>query len=234
MTGRLQVGSHTYKHRPRSRNRRHALARVLLVLALVTIPWRVALAQGAAGITILAFGDSLTAGLGVETEQSFPARLERALRGAGVDARVINAGVSGDTTSGGLARLDWTLAESPALVILELGANDALRGIPPAVTEANLDRMLAQLGAKRIPVLLAGMLAPPNLGAEYGAAFNAIYPRLAQKHGVPLYPFFLEGLAAQPALLQNDGMHPNARGVEVIVAGILPHVRAALGGASPR
>jgi len=204
------------------------------VLALVTIPWRVALAQGAAGITILAFGDSLTAGLGVETEQSFPARLERALRGAGVDARVINAGVSGDTTSGGLARLDWTLAESPALVILELGANDALRGIPPAVTEANLDRMLAQLGAKRIPVLLAGMLAPPNLGAEYGAAFNAIYPRLAQKHGVPLYPFFLEGLAAQPALLQNDGMHPNARGVEVIVAGILPHVRAALGGASPR
>lgn len=204
------------------------------MLALVTIPWRVALAQGAAGITILAFGDSLTAGLGVETEQSFPARLERALRGAGVDARVINAGVSGDTTSGGLARLDWTLAESPALVILELGANDALRGIPPAVTEANLDRMLAQLGAKRIPVLLAGMLAPPNLGAEYGAAFNAIYPRLAQKHGVPLYPFFLEGLAAQPALLQNDGMHPNARGVEVIVAGILPHVRAALGGASPR
>lgn len=204
------------------------------MLALVTIPWRVALAQGAAGITILAFGDSLTAGLGVETEQSFPARLERALRGAGVDARVINAGVSGDTTSGGLARLDWTLAESPALVILELGANDALRGIPPSVTEANLDRMLAQLGAKRIPVLLAGMLAPPNLGAEYGAAFNAIYPRLAQKHGVPLYPFFLEGLAAQPALLQNDGMHPNARGVEVIVAGILPHVRATLGGASPR
>ena len=181
-----------------------------------------------AAVTILAFGDSLTAGLGVAPDQSFPVRLEAALRAQGVDARVVNAGVSGDTTSGGLARLDWSLVDTLDLVILELGANDALRGIAPAVTEANLDRILAQLNARKVRVLLTGMLAPPNLGTEYGAAFNGIFPRLAQKHSVPLYPFFLEGVAAQPPLLQNDGMHPNPRGVDVIVAGILPHVLKAL------
>ncbi len=196
-----------------------------LVLALaVTFPWRAA----HAAVTILAFGDSLTAGLGVAADQSFPVRLEAALRARGLDARVVNAGVSGDTTSAGLARLDWSLVGNLDLVVLELGANDALRGIAPAVTEANLDRMLAQLAARKVRVLLAGMLAPPNLGAEYGAAFNAIFPRLAQKYSVPLYPFFLDGVAAQAPLLQNDGMHPNPRGVEVIVAGILPHVLKAL------
>ena len=196
-----------------------------LVLALaVTFPWRAA----HAAVTILSFGDSLTAGLGVAADQSFPVRLEAALRARGLDARVVNAGVSGDTTSAGLARLDWSLVDNLDLVVLELGANDALRGIAPAVTEANLDRMLAQLAARKVRVLLAGMLAPPNLGAEYGAAFNAIFPRLAQKYSVPLYPFFLDGVAAQAPLLQNDGMHPNPRGVEVIVAGILPHVLKAL------
>jgi acyl-CoA thioesterase-1 len=192
---------------------------------LVTIPWRAALAV----VTIVAFGDSLTAGLGVAASDAFPVKLEAALRAGGVDARVVNAGVSGDTTSAGLARLDWSLPDGATLVILELGANDMLRGVAPAVTEANLDRMLASLATRRIPVLLAGMLAAPNLGAEYGAAFGGIYPRLAEKHSVPLYPFFLDGVAAQAPLLQNDGMHPNARGVDVIVAGILPYVRRALG-----
>ncbi len=205
------------------------------------VPWRVlafglllALALTFAGrpahaaVTILAFGDSLTAGLGVAPGQAFPVRLEAALRARGVDARVVNAGVSGDTTSAGLARLDWSLVDTLDLVIIELGANDALRGIAPAVTETNLDRILTQLTARKLRVLLTGMLAPPNLGTEYGAAFNGIFPRLAQKHSVPLYPFFLDGVAAQAPLLQNDGMHPNPRGVEVIVAAILPYVLQAL------
>ena len=208
----------TYKKRIPPINRVLAIA---LTLALaVTFPWRAA----HAAVTVLAFGDSLTAGLGVAADQTFPVRLEVALRARGVDARVVNAGVSGDTTSGGLARLDWSLVGNLDLVILELGANDALRGIAPAVTEANLDRMLAQLAASKVRVLLAGMLAPPNLGTEYGAAFNGIFPRLAQKYSVPLYPFFLDGVAAQAPLLQNDGMHPNPRGVDVIVTGILPYV----------
>jgi acyl-CoA thioesterase I len=216
------VGILAYRKQIGTINRGLAVA-LALALAL-TIPWRPA----HAAVTILAFGDSLTAGLGVAPDQSFPVRLEAALRARGVDARVVNAGVSGDTTSAGLARLDWSLVDHLDLVIVELGANDALRGIAPAVTEANVDRMLAQLAARRLRVLLAGMLAPPNLGAEYGAAFNAIFPRLAQKHAVPFYPFFLDGVAAQAPLLQNDGMHPNPRGVEVIVAAILPHVVQAL------
>ena len=184
-----------------------------------------ALALPAHALTIVAFGDSLTAGYGIpDAAQHFSARLERALKDAGIDAQVVNAGVSGDTTAAGLSRLDWSIPDGVDLVILELGANDALRGIQPTVTAANLDAMLARLAARKIPVLLAGMLAPPNLGAEYGRAFGDLYPRLAQKYAVPLYPFFLDGVAAQSALLQNDGMHPTAGGVNVIVRGITPYV----------
>ncbi|MSP20259.1 MAG: arylesterase [Alphaproteobacteria bacterium] len=221
-------GHLAYRQRAGRVNRGLALAARALVVLLavaVTIPW-----SGArAATTIVAFGDSLTAGYGLaDPALFFPARLEGALRAAGVDVRLVNAGVSGDTSSGGLSRLDWSLVETPDLVILELGANDALRGIAPAITEANLDKMLAALAAKRIPVLLAGMLAPPNLGPEYGQAFNSLYTRLAAKYAVPLYPFFLDGVAAQSALLQNDGMHPNARGVDVIVERIVPYVLWAL------
>ena len=197
-----------------------------MLALLLTIPLRAA----TAAMTIVAVGDSLTAGYGLADPSTFfPAKLEKSLRASGVDARLVNAGVSGDTTSGGLARLDWSLPAGPVdLVILELGANDALRGIPPAVTEANLDKMLALLTGRGIPVLLAGMLAPPNLGDEYGRAFAGAYTRLAAKYSVPLYPFFLDGVAAQSPLLQNDGMHPNARGVDVIVERIAPYVRWAL------
>jgi acyl-CoA thioesterase I len=141
---------------------------------------------------------------------------------------VENAGVSGDTSSGGLERLDWSVPDGTSLVILELGANDALRGVDPAVTRANIDTMLTRLKARGIPVILAGMLAPPNMGASYANAFNAIYPDMAEKHGVPLYPFFLDGVITMPDLLLNDGMHPNAKGVARIVEGILPQVLDAL------
>ena len=173
----------------------------------------------AGDLVVLAFGDSLTAGYGLPARDAFVARLQAALRQQG------HAGsVSGDTTSGGRARLDWTLSGKVDLVILELGANDGLRGVDPRVTRANLDAMLAALGKRNIPVLLAGMLAPPNLGPEYGEAFNSIYPDLARKHAVTLYPFFLQGVAAKPALNQNDGLHPNAAGVRVIVAAMTPYV----------
>ena len=181
-------------------------------------------AEAARRQVVLAFGDSLTSGYGLEADRSFPAQLEAALAGAGHDVEVINAGVAGDTTAGGRARLAWSLARRPDAVILALGANDGLRGIDPALTAANLDAILAELGRRRLPVLLTGMYAPPNLGRAYGAAFNAVFPRLAAKHGTAFYPFFLDGVAARPALNQADGIHPNAAGVAVIVRGILPHV----------
>jgi acyl-CoA thioesterase-1 len=178
---------------------------------------------------IIAFGDSLTAGLGLAQNEAFPARLEAALAARGIAARVENAGVSGDTTAGGRARLGWILGErTPDLVILELGANDALRGLPPEAARDNLEAMLALLKRRRIPVLLTGMIAPPNLGAGYGAAFNRLYPALAQKYAVPLYPFFLDGVAGKPALNQADGLHPTAAGVTVIVKRIMPWVLGAL------
>lgn len=180
-------------------------------------------------LTIVAFGDSLTAGHGLAgPNAAFPAQLEQGLQGLGMDVRVINAGVSGDTSAGGLSRLAWSMTDAPDLVIVELGANDALRGLDPDATYQNLDSILAWLGGQGIPVLLAGMLAPPNLGDEYGRTFNGIYRRLADTYGTALYPFFLEGVAAKPALLQDDGMHPNPAGVKVIVAGILPFVVDAL------
>lgn len=183
----------------------------------------------AAGATIVILGDSLAAGYGLRDEsQAFPARLEAALKSRGRDVRVVNAGVSGDTTAGGRSRLDWALSDRPDLMIVELGGNDGLRGIDPAVTFANLDDILTRLKAQSVRVLLTGMLAPPNLGRAYGEAFNAVFPRLAEKHGVALYPFFLDGVAAERDLNQPDGIHPNPTGVAVIVERILPAVEAAL------
>lgn len=183
-------------------------------------------ARAAEPVTILAFGDSLISGYGLPETDGFPAQLQRALAAAGVAARVANAGVAGDTSAGGLARLDWALGDGPDLVILELGANDGLRGLDPAGTERNLDAMLALLAAKKIPVLFAGMRAPRNLGADYAAQFDALYPRLAGKHRVRFDPFFLEGVATNPALNQADGIHPNAAGVAKIVERLLPTLRA--------
>lgn len=175
-------------------------------------------------LKLVGFGDSLMAGYQLPATDAFPAKLEKALRDEGHAVEIANAGVSGDTTSGGLARLDWSIPDGTDGVILELGANDALRGIAPEETEKNLDAMLTRLKERGIPVLLAGMLAPPNMGADYAARFNGIYARLAQKHGVPLYPFFLDGVAAHADLQLDDGMHPNAKGVDAMVAAMLQPV----------
>jgi len=181
---------------------------------------------------ILDFGDSLTAGYGLAPEQAFPARLEAALRREGIEARVVNGGVSGDTTAGGLARLEWALADKPDLVILALGANDALRGIDPATVRGNLDKMIRKVEAVRAKVLLIGMPAPPNWGEEYKTAFDRIFPELAKIHDVPLYPFFLEGVAMKPEFNQSDGLHPNERGVAVLVERLAPIVARLVGGPS--
>ena len=175
-------------------------------------------------VTLLALGDSLTAGYGLQPSDAFPVKLEAALKAKGHDVKVINAGVSGDTALDGASRLDWALAEPVDAVIVELGANDALRGLPVPQAEAALDQLLTTLAEKKIPTLLAGMKAPPNLGPDYQKAFDGMYPRLAEKHGVPLYPFFLDGVAADTKLNQADGMHPNPAGVDVIVQRILPSV----------
>ena len=181
---------------------------------------------------ILDFGDSLTAGYGLAPEQTFPARLETALRGQGIEVRVVNGGISGDTTAGGLGRLDWALADKPDLVILELGANDALRGIDPVTVRDNLDKMIGKIEANGTKMLLVGMLAPPNWGAEYEKAFDRIFPELAKVHDVPLYPFFLEGVAMKPELNQPDGLHPNERGVAVLVDRLAPVVARLVGSSS--
>ncbi|UVO51567.1 arylesterase [Sphingomonas sp. SUN019] len=180
---------------------------------------------------IWAFGDSLTAGYGLPPNQGFTAQLQAALRAAGVAATVRNGGVAGDTAAQARARLAWGLRglkATPDLVIVELGANDMLRGLPVAQTEANLDRILTELKRRQIPVLLAGMRAAPNLGPAYARAFEGMYPRLARKHRVPLYPFFMDGVAGNRALIQRDGLHPTARGVAIIVRRIMPAVRRAL------
>ena len=177
---------------------------------------------------LLALGDSLTAGYGLAQEDAFPAQLETALRARGHAVAVLDAGVSGDTTAGGRARLDWVLADDPDAAIVALGGNDGLRGLDPAGTRATLTAIVERLRGEGIPVLIAGMLAPPNLGPDYGAAFNAVFPEVAEETGALLYPFFLEGVAAEPALNQPDGIHPTAEGVAVMVAGILPAVEALL------
>ena len=183
----------------------------------------------AAEKTILALGNSLTAGFGLNGRDSFPSRLEMALRAAGHKVRVINGGVSGDTSAGGLARLDWLMQDKPDLVIVELGGNDALRGQSPAGTRRNLDQIIRRIKARGAGVLLAGMLAPPNMGRTYAAEFNPIFPELARLHNVPLYDFFLDGVIQEPSLMQSDGIHPNAAGTAVIVERILPLVRQTLG-----
>lgn len=171
---------------------------------------------------VVGFGDSLMAGYNLGPDEGFPQKLEAALKARGHDVSVANAGVSGDTTSGGLSRLDWSVPDGTDLVILELGANDMLRGVSPQITEDNLDRMMASLKARGIGIVLAGMLAAPNLGPDYATAFNGIYPKLAAKYGVPLVPFFLDGVAANPSLQLDDGLHPNAAGVDRMVEGALP------------
>lgn len=195
----------------------------------------VVMATGAAAApqTILALGDSLTAGYGLGPADTFPVKLEAALKAKGHDVKVINAGVSGDTAADGAARLDWALGEPVSAVIVELGANDALRGLPVAQAEQALDKLLTALAQKKLPTLLAGMQAPPNMGADYRRQFDGMYQRLAAKHPeVLLYPFFLEGVAADPRLNQGDGMHPNPAGVDVIVARMLPSVEQLLGKAA--
>lgn len=200
----------------------------LLIVLTLGAPLSVA---GAAGkpITILVLGDSLTAGYGLAREQAFPYRLGQALVARGIEAKVVNSGISGDTTAGGRARLGWVLAAKPDCVIVELGGNDGLRGLEPAQTRANLEAIVVKLKAENVPVLLTGMLAPPNLGPRYGGEFNAIYPALAKKHGVLLYAFFLDGVAAKKWLNQRDGIHPNAKGVDVIVGRIMPYVIKLIG-----
>ena len=171
---------------------------------------------------LLILGDSLSAGLGLPEDESFPSRLGAALEARDHAVTIINAGVSGDTSAGGRARLDWVLADNPDAVILALGANDGLRGIDPAETRKNLTAILETLRERKLPVLILGMLAPPNLGKDYGEDFNAIYPELAEEYQTLLYPFMLEGVAANPALNQADGIHPNEAGVAVMVENIAP------------
>jgi acyl-CoA thioesterase I len=180
---------------------------------------------------LVVLGDSLTAGYGLPQEQAFPVRLEAWLKQNGVNVKVINAGVSGDTSAGGLSRLDWAIGVPPApYAIVALGANDGLRGLSPAALEQNIDRIVERLKARNVKVLLAGMYAPRNYGRDYASEFDGAFERVARRHGVPLYPFFLDGVAAEPGLNQGDGIHPNARGVEVMVERIGPHVRRLLAG----
>lgn len=220
-----QHGPSIYCTAGRRFNAVRLVAHTLALLVLLAGP---AIAQTGGAPVILALGDSLTAGFGLAPEHSFPAQLEAALARNGNAARVVNGGVSGDTTAGGLARLDWLLAEKPDLVIVELGGNDVLRGLDPATTRRNLDEIVTRLRAAGAHVLLAGMRAPPNLGSDYSAALAAAYREVSEKHGTAFYPFFLEGVAANPRLNQEDGIHPTAEGIAVIVDNILPVVAGAL------
>ena len=206
---------------------------MLKIFAALTLLILTTVGAAAAPVTILALGDSLTAGQGLVLAEGFPARLEAALKAKGHDVKVINAGVSGDTAADGAARLDWALAEPVNAVIVELGDNDALRGLPVAQAEQALNQLLTALEQKKLPTLLAGMKAPPNMGADYQTQFEGMYQRLAAKHPTVLvYPFFLDGVAADPKLNQDDGIHPNAAGVDVIVARMLPSVEQLLGKAA--
>jgi acyl-CoA thioesterase-1 len=200
---------------------------VLLLLAMFSMCGAAAAAARTA--QILAFGDSLTAGFGLPPGESFPEQLERALHARGIDAHVVNAGASGDTTAGGLARLESRLADKPDLVILELGANDMLHGTDPEVVRTNLDQMIEKIKSSSAKLLLVGNQAIANWGKEYEEEFNRLYPELARAQDVALYPFFLEGVAMKPDLNQPDGLHPNARGVAIIVERIAPDVAALLG-----
>jgi acyl-CoA thioesterase-1 len=203
----------------------------MLLLATVLLPlhgWtqEASASKSTSPIKLVALGDSLTAGLGLAEADTFPVRLAAALKQQGFAVDIGNAGVSGDTSSGGLDRLDWSIPDGTDAVIVELGANDALRGLDPTMTRQALGDILAKLKARGISVFLCGMYAPPNLGADYAKSFDAIYPELAKKYDVPLYPFFLDGVAGDAVLNQADGMHPTPAGVNIIVTRILPSVEA--------
>ncbi|WP_315740742.1 arylesterase [Bradyrhizobium sp. SZCCHNR1093] len=201
---------------------------LVLMLALMTVGSAFAAAEAVKPIKLVVLGDSLSAGLGLSASDAFPAKLQKALQAQGLPIDLTNAGVSGDTSSGGRDRLDWSVPEGTEAVIVELGANDALRGIDPAVPRKALSEIVTRLKARGIAVMLCGMLAPPNYGSDYAAKFNAIYPELAKEFGVPLYPFLLDGVAADPKLNQADGIHPTAAGVDIIVSRLLPTAEAFL------
>ena len=218
-SGEFRNRDTSWDKRMTSRTFKTLLSIVLLVIMAGARPaW-------AAPVKILALGTSLTQGYGLPPGTEFTVQLQKALKQAGIDTVITNAGVSGDTSAGGLARLDWSLADHPDAVILELGSNDMLRGIPPAETEKNLRAILTRLKAAGVKVLLTGMQAQRNLGADYVKQFDTIYPRLAKDYNVLFYPFFLDGVALNPKLNQADGMHPNPVGVKVIVSRMLPLVK---------
>jgi acyl-CoA thioesterase-1 len=212
----------------RTRNVR-SLAQVVGILALVnvlagTIDSRAAPAEAAKPLRIVAFGDSLTSGYGLRSSQSFPVQLQKALRKRGHNVVVTNAGVAGDTTANGLERLGWAVPDGTDAVIVELGANDALRGIDPKVTRTNMEKIIAGLKERNIPILLAGMRSPANWGESYAEDFDAVFPELARANGLIFYPFFLEGVVLDAKLNQDDGMHPSGKGVAEIVKRMLPSV----------
>jgi acyl-CoA thioesterase I len=202
------------------------MVRILLVIATFLFSIQVALGKP---ITLLALGDSLTAGLGLEANEAFPAKLEVALKSRYPSLKIINGGVSGDTAADGLARLDWALTDDVGGLIVELGANDALRGLDAAQTETALNTIMVKAQLMNLPVLILGMKAPPNMGPDYVARFDGLYPRLAAKYQALLYPFYLDGVAANASLNQADGIHPNGQGVDVIVAKIIPSVEELIG-----
>lgn len=181
-------------------------------------------------LNVVGFGDSLMSGFELPVQDSFPAQLEKALKDKGVNVTVANAGVAGETTTDAVSRLDWSVPEGTDMVILEFGANDALRGISPEISEKNLAEIIEKLKQRKVQVILAGMLAPPNMGGDYEEKFNAIFPRLAEKYNVPLYPFFMEGVAAEKSLQLEDGMHPNTEGVAKMVAGFMPLMERTIAG----
>jgi len=207
----------------------HILVLTIALTAAGTTLAGVLTAGEAKPVKIVVLGDSLSAGLGLPASAAFPTKLQKALKDKGIGVDIINAGVSGDTSSGGRDRLDWSVPEGTVAVIVELGANDALRGIDPALTRSALSDIISRLKARGIVVLLCGMVAPPNYGHDYADRFNAIYPELSKSFDVPLYPFFLDGVAADAKLNQADGIHPTAQGVDIIVHNILPTVEALLG-----
>jgi len=206
------------------RNSRFKQAIILAAALLTLASWPAC----ATPIKILAFGTSLTQGYGLPPGTEYTTVLQEKLKAAGIDAKIINAGVSGDTSADGLSRLDWSLADKPQAALVEMGSNDALRGLSPAQTEKNLNAILAKLKSAHVAVLLCGMHAPRNLGPEYAAQFDAIYPKLAKQYGVLFYPFILDGVALNPKLNQADGIHPNPAGVKIIVSRILPYVERLL------
>jgi acyl-CoA thioesterase-1 len=224
----------SYGNSARAVERRYGLFMhiAVLMLALMTVAnpvWAPAWAEAAKPVKLVVLGDSLSAGLGLPAQEAFPSKLQKALQDKGIEVDMTNAGVSGDTSSGGRDRLDWSVPDGTDGVIIELGANDALRGIDPDLTRAALTEIVQRLKARKIAVMLCGMLAPPNYGADYAARFNSIYSDLAKTFDVPLYPFFLDGVAADAKLNQADGIHPTAAGVDIIVRNILPTVEAFLG-----